>query len=125
MFPWVRTIYTACMQIMRFFAVPFPALSLQVSSVTYTTITITGSVPADGSVVTGFLVQWQRDTSVGCSDEDEGSIDVNRGFIAEMITDLEPGNRYFITATAYNAVGSGPVSDKLTLSTLETGMRHY
>ena len=32
--------------------------------VTTTTITITGS----GSVVTGFVVEWQRDTSVGCSE---------------------------------------------------------
>ena len=56
------------------------------SSVTDTTITITGSVPADGSVVTGFMVQWQRDTSVGCSDEDEGSIDFNRGFIMITVT---------------------------------------
>ena len=64
---------------------------------------------------------------VGCSNENEGSINVTseNGFIAEIIPDLEPGNRYFITATAYNAVGSGPVSDKVALSTLETGMRHY
>ena len=127
MFPWVSTIYTACMQIMRFFAVPFSAPFLQVSSVTDTTIAITGGVPADGSVVTGFMVHWQRDTLVGCSDENEGSINATNGngFIAEIIPDLEPGNRYFITATAYNAVGSGPVSDKVALSTLETGMRHY
>ena len=110
---------------MRFFAVPFSAPFLQVSSVTDTTIAITGGVPADGSVVTGFMVHWQRDTLVGCSDEDEGSINVNSGFIAEIIPDLEPGNRYFITATAYNAVGNGPVSDKVTSSTLETGMRYY
>ena len=43
------------------------------TSVTSTTITITGSVPS-GTVVTGFEVRWQRDTSVGCSDEDEDTI---------------------------------------------------
>ena len=42
-------------------------------SATSTTITISGSVP-DDSVVTKFMVQWHRDTSVGCSDEDEDSV---------------------------------------------------
>ena len=49
-------------------------------TVTATTITITGSVPS-GSVVTWFVVEWQRDTSVGCSDEDEDSITVNGAFL--------------------------------------------
>ena len=109
------------MQIMRFFAVPFPAPSLQVSSVTETTITITGSVPTS-SVVTGFMVQWKRDMSVGCSNRNQQSITVNQGF-SGRITGLEPGNRYTITVTVFNAAGSAPVSNAVTTTTEESGKR--
>ncbi|CAI8040280.1 Protein sidekick-2, partial [Geodia barretti] len=101
--------------------VPFPSPTLNSSPrVTLTTITITGRVPT-GSVVTGFIVQWQRDTSVGCSDEDEGTIAVNSTFATYVISGLEPGNRYLITVRLFNAAGSGPVSNTITASTEESG----
>ena len=100
---------------------PAPVLS-KTPTVTATTITFTGSVPS-GSVVTGFVVEWQRDTSVGCSDEDEGSITVNGAFTSYIITGLEPGNMYTITVTVSNSAGSSGVSNTVTAMTEETGER--
>ena len=90
--------------------------------VTATTIRITGSVPS-GSVVTGFVVEWQRDTSVGCSDVNERTISESGAFTIYTITGLEPGNRYTITVTVSNSAGTAPVSSPVTAMTLETGER--
>ena len=104
------------------FTVP-SALVLNTSpTVTAFTITITGTTPA-GSVVTRFVVRWQRDPSVGCSNVNQRSIPVNGGFTSYRITGLEPGNRYTITVTASNAAGSGPVSNSITAMTTETSER--
>ena len=100
---------------------PAPVLS-ETPTVTATTITITGSVPS-GSVVTGFVVEWQRDTSVGCCDEDEDRVSVNGAFTSYTITGLEPGNRYTITVTVSNSAGSSGVSNTVTAMTEETGER--
>ena len=89
--------------------------------VTATFIRITGSVP--GSVVTGFMVEWQRVTSVGCSDVNESTIFVNGAFTSYIITGLEPGNRYTIIVTVYNSAGTAPVSNTVTAMTPETGER--
>ena len=92
-------------------------------SVTSTTITITGSVPSD-TVVTGFEVRWQKDTSVGCSDENEGAISETGAFPnSYQISGLEPGNRYTITVTVSNPAGTASVSNSVTATTLETGER--
>ena len=91
-------------------------------TVTTDTITISGSVPS-GSVVTSYVVQWQRDTSLVCPDlRDDGSITVaSSSFTGHTITGLEPGNRYTITVTVSNGAGSGPVSDAVTAMTTVTG----
>ena len=102
-------------------SVPSAAVLDYPTIVTATTITITGSVP--GSVVTGFVVEWQRDTSVGCSDEDERTISENGAFTSYTITGLEPGNRYTITVTVSNSAGTAPVSNTVTAMTVETGER--
>ena len=73
--------------------------------------------------MTGFEVEWQRDTSVGCSDEDERTIPVTGDFASYTITGLEPGNRYTITVTVSNSAGTAPVSNTVTARTLETGER--
>ena len=92
------------------------------TSVTATTIRITGSV-SSGSVVTGFVVEWQRDTSVGCFNEDEDTIPVNGEFTIYTIMGLEPGNRYTITVIVSNSAGTAPVSNTVSAMTLEAGER--
>ena len=101
------------MCVLTYFAVPSAPYIDSTPTVTATTVTITGSVPSD-SVVTGFSVQWQRDTSRGCSNEDEGSIVTTGSFTSYTITGLEEGNRYTITVTLYNDAGSGPVKNSVT-----------
>ena len=75
-------------------------------------------------MVTGFEVQWQRDTSVGCSNTSDQSLTMNQGFSGSYrITGLEPGNRYTIFVTVFNAAGSGPVSNAVTATTMQTSKR--
>ena len=105
-------------------SVPSAAVLDGPPSVTTTTIRITGSVPS-GSVVTGFVVERQRDTSVGCSDVNERTISVNGDFTGYTIMGLEPGNRYTITVTVSNSVGSSGVSNTVTAVTPEAGEREY
>ena len=77
-------------------------------------------------MVTGYVVQWQRDTSVVCLDlRDDGSItETSSSFTGHTITGLEPGNRYTITVTFSNGAGSGPVSAAVTAMTTATGKVH-
>ena len=103
-------------------SVPSAAVLDDPTIITAATIRITGSV-SSGSVVTGFVVEWQRDTSVGCSDEDERTISVNGAFTSYTIMGLEPGNRYTITVTVSNSAGTAPVSNTVTAMTLEAGER--
>ena len=95
-------------------------------TVATSTITITGSVPS-GSVVTGYVVQWQRDTSLVCPDlSDAGSItETSSSFTGHIIPDLEPGNRYTITVTASNGAGSSEVSTAVTAMTTASGKALY
>ena len=102
-------------------SVPSAAVLDDPPIVTATTIRITGSVP--GSVVTGFEVEWQRDTSVGCSNENERTISENGDLTIYTITVLEPGNRYTITVTVSNSAGTAPVSSPVTAMTPEAGER--
>ena len=92
------------------------------TSPSFTAINITGSVP-NGTIMTGFEVRCQRDTSVGCSDENEGTIFVDGPFSSYQISGLEPGNRYTITVTVSNTAGTDPASNSVTGTTLETGER--
>ena len=103
--------------------VSFQAPTLHTSpTVTATTITITGSVPS-GSVATDFIVQWQRDSSIGCSNNDAESIVVPGDFTTYLITGLEPGNMYNITVRVFNVSGISNMSNVITIKTLETGKR--
>ena len=104
-----------------YLSVPSAAVLDDPTLVTAAFIRITGSVP--GSVVTGFVVEWQRDTSVGCSDEDERTISENVAFIIYTTAGLESGNRYTITVTVSNSAGTAPVSSPVTAMTLEAGER--
>ena len=103
--------------------VPLAAVLSDTTSPSSTAITITGSVPS-GTIVTGFEVRWQRDTSVGCSDKDEDTTSETGVFPnSYQISGLEPGNRYTITVTVSNAAGTGPDSNSVTGTTFETGER--
>ena len=104
-------------------SVPSAAVLDDPTLVTATFIRITGSVSSD-SVVTGFEVEWQRDTSVGCSDVNERTISVNGDFTGYTIMGLESGNRYTITVTVSNSAGTA-VSNTVTTMTQETGEREY
>ena len=88
---------------------------ISVVSTTATSITLSGGVPSD-SVADSYEVMWERDTSIGCSDEDEGSATS----IGE-ITDLQEDSSYTITVTASNSAGSS--EDTVTAMTLEAGER--
>ena len=105
-------------------SVPSAAVLDDPTIVTTTFIRITGSVPS-GSVVTGFEVEWQRDTSVGCSDVNERTISVNGDFTSYTIMGLEPGNTYTIIVTVSNSAGTAPVSNTVTAMTPEAGEREY
>ena len=74
-------------------------------------------------MVTSYEVMWQRDTSVECSDEDEGSTTVTDGSISYEIMGLEEDSSYSLTVTAANAAGSSEVSETVTAMTEEAGER--
>ena len=103
------------------FTVPSAVVLNTSPTVTGTAITISGSVP-DDSLVTKFVVKWQRDTSIGCSNKDHGSINKTSISSSYRITGLEPVNRYTITVTVFNEAGSA-VSNSVTATTTETGER--
>ena len=67
------------------------------------------------------MVHWQRDTSVGCSNVDEGSETESSSFNSYVITGLQPDSKYTITVTVFNTAGS--VNDQVTAMTLEASKR--
>ena len=73
--------------------------------------------------MTSYEVMWQRDTSVGCSDEDEGSTTITDGSTSYEIMGLEEDSSYSLTVTVANAAGSSEVSETVTAMTEEAGER--
>ena len=90
---------------------------ISVDSTTATSIILSGGVPS-GSVADSYEVMWERDTSIGCSDEDVGS-----ATSIGTITGLQEDSSYIISVTASNAAGSSAVSNTVTAMTLEAGER--
>ena len=66
---------------------------------------------------------WQRDTSVGCSDEDEGNTTITDGSTSYEIMGLEEDSSYSLTVTAANVAGSSAVSETVPAMTEEAGER--
>ena len=100
---------------------PSAAVLSENSTAKLTTITISGGVP-NGSVVTGFEVRWQRNTSVGCSVVNMETISETGAFNnSYQISGLEPGNSYTITVIVSNTAGTSPASNSVNATTLETG----
>ena len=95
-----------------------PTVSLV--SAAATTISLSWSVPS-GSVVTGYLIEWQRNTSIGCSDEDQDNTTITD--TSYTISGLEEDSRYTITVTASNTAGSSEISNSVTAVTEEAGER--
>ena len=111
-----------CMSCNPYLTVPSAAALTGTPLATSTAITISGSVPS-GTVVTGFEVEWQRNTSVGCSNVDEDTISETGVFSnSYQISGLEPGNSYTITVTVSNTAGTSQASNPVTGTTLETGL---
>ena len=99
---------------MYMYTVPDPPV-ITVDSTTATSITISGGVPSD-SVADTYKVIWQRDTTVGCPDVDEGMA-TNVG----EIVNLQEDSTYYTTVTAFNSAGSSDTT--LTPMTMEDGER--
>ena len=93
-----------------------PTLS-EMPTATATTISLSWSVP-NGSVVTEYLVQWVRDTAVGCMDEDHQSTTITNGSaVSYEILGLQENSNYTITVTASNSIGDA-VSESITGETM-------
>ena len=72
-------------------------------------------------MVDEYLIQWVRDTSGACSDEDTDSTTISGGSAtSHTIPGLEEDSTYTITVTATNTAGSA-VSDTVTAMTGEAG----
>ena len=97
--------------------VPGPPVA-SLASATATTISISWSIPS-GSVVDSYDVTWQRDTLVGCSDEDQGTTTISGGSTGYVIIGLEGDSSYIITLRAFNAAGSS--EDTIETMTQEAG----
>ena len=118
------SVYNKCrvIDIVRIYvAVPGQPSIIDIST-TSTSISLSWSVPS-GSVVTSYEVMWQIDTSVECSDEDEGSTTITDGSTSYEIMGLEEDSSYSLTVTAVNAAGSSAVSETVTAMTEEAGER--
>ena len=89
---------------------------LMSDSTTATSISL--SWTSAGSEGVSYEVNWQRDTSVGCSDEDTGSTTITGGSMTNYtITGLEEDSRYIVNMTAYNSLGNEP-SNQITAMTM-------
>ena len=75
-------------------------------------------------MVDEYLIQWVRDTSRACSDEDTDSTTISGGSAtSHTIPGLEEDSTYTITVTAFNTAGSSNVSNTVTAMTGEAGKR--
>ena len=65
---------------------------------------------------------WQRDTSIGCLDEDDdGSTTITDGSTTYDIMRLEEDSSYIIIVTASNSNSVSKVSNTVTAMTQEAG----
>ena len=68
---------------------------------------------------------WQRNITVGCDKNDEGSVTITDGSTSYDITGLEEDSNYIITVTASNSSGRRiDLSNNITAMTLEAGNKH-
>ena len=90
-------------------------------SITTTATSFSLSWTSGGSDGLSYVVEWQRDTSVGCSHEDQDNTTITDSSTNYTISGLEEDSRYTITVTASNTAGE--VSNTVTAITEEAGER--
>ena len=88
---------------------------------TTTATTITISWTNAGSDGVSYEVMWERDITVGCSDEDEGSNTINDDSMNYVITDLFGISDYIITVIASNPINT-ETSNEIRSTTTEAGI---
>ena len=72
-------------------------------------------------MVDEYLIQWERDTSRACPDEDTDNTTISGGSAtSHTIPGLEEDSTYTITVTASNTAGSS-VGTSITVTTNEAG----
>ena len=101
-------------------SVPVPGVpSVSRGTITATTISISWTSDPVGD---RYVVEWMRNTAVGCPDEDTGTNTITGGSMTSYtIPDLEEDSEYSITVTASNDAGSSGVSNTVTAMTGEAG----
>ena len=92
--------------------------SVVVGTRTATSISLSWRSPS-GLAVTSYEVMWQRDTSVGCPNRDEGSVSTSS--TNYDIMGLEKDSRYSLTVLAPNGASSSAVCNSVTVMTDEAG----
>ena len=101
----------------HFSAVEVPVLTVGTTSSTSVFLSWTSA----GSEVGSYEVMWQRDTTISCSDVDEGSTTITDGSTSYHVWGLEEDSSYIMSVTASNSAGS---SNTVTTMTLEAGEIH-
>ena len=90
--------------------------NVSVDTRTPTSISLSWTISSD-SVVAGYMVMWERDTTGECSDVNDGSATI--GSVGYTINGIEEDSSYDITVTAFNAAGNS--EDTVTAMTEEAG----
>ena len=99
-----------------------PSLNPPMLTVITTTATsISLSWTSASSEVYRYEVMWQRNTSVGCPDVDEGNVTISGSSTHYVIKRLKEYSSYLNRVTASNAAGSSEVSNTVTAMTEEAG----
>ena len=106
--------------IINIFLLPVDAPSFLHFNTTATSISL--SWASVGSEDVSYVVQWYRNVSVGCSDDDQGSTIVY-GSTSYDIVGLEEDSSYLVFVSAHNALGYSEESITITAMTLEAGER--
>ena len=88
---------------------------------TTTATTITISWTSAGSEGVSYEVMWERDITIGCSDEDEGSATITDDSMNYVITDLFGISDYIITVIASNPINT-ETSNEIRSTTTEAGI---
>ena len=93
--------------------------SVSIATISATSISPFWSVP-QGSVVMNYIVTWERNTSVGCSNVDMGSTTINNSSNRYDISQLEEDSHYLVTVRASNSAGTSEINT-ITQETPEAG----